>query len=80
MTDPASKSLSPGSDAAIAAYIGRKPGCGCVVAAIVDDPAYRKQTSKDLADFVKRGYGVERVSVETAQVSVARCQHTEVSV
>lgn len=62
------------------AYIGRNPECGCVVAIVVDDPEYRKATAKDVSDFVKAGYAVERVSIEEGSRLIGhRCQRQKVS-
>lgn len=45
------------------AYVGRKV-CGCVCAAIVDDPAHKKEVAEDIADWIKSGLTIDRVSVE----------------
>jgi hypothetical protein len=44
-------------------YVGRKP-CGCIVAVVVDEPKYPKDTGKDVAAFIRRGYTVERITLE----------------
>lgn len=48
-------------------YIGRKT-CGCVVAAVVDDPtdppACRAFTAREVAKMIGRGLAVERVTVQ----------------
>lgn len=44
-------------------YIGRK-SCGCVVAARVDTGD--KDTANDVADFIKSGLSIERVTHEVA--------------
>ncbi len=49
-------------DANEPAYIGRAP-CGCVRLAIVDTPAGRRDTAKELAAAVRDGYTIERTTV-----------------
>jgi hypothetical protein len=60
------------------AYVGTKP-CGCTVAAVVDDPAYRKDTARSVAEFIADGLNVERVSLESARVTLTTCRCTPVS-
>lgn len=54
------------SEQATYTYIGRS-ACGCVRSAVVDHPTDRKTTAKCLADFVKSGQVVERVTSEMAK-------------
>ena len=57
-------------------YIGKWPDCGCVTAACVDDPAHKKDTAKFIADLIKDGRVVERISPEHWHtVKLGRCQH-----
>ena len=64
------------TDTEAMAYIGRR-NCGCVVAVSVDTPFYRRDVAKDLAEFIRRGYTVERVTVEQAkQMLQPHCEHT----
>lgn len=58
------------------AYVGKKP-CGCIVAFVVDDPKYPKDTAKSVAEFIRSGYAVERVTVEESRKIVSRCIHRE---
>ena len=56
-------------------YIGTKPECGCNVAVVVDEPQYAKETARDVADFIKRGYSVSHIEVEEGGVPIQRCPH-----
>ena len=56
------------------AYIGIK-SCGCCVAATVDDPKYRDEVAKDISEFIKSGYYVERVKIDDAKIKLSRCIH-----
>lgn len=56
------------------AYIGRAK-CGCIRGAVVDDPKKPSMVAKWLAGFVKSGYAIEHVSVETVAVEMKRCPH-----
>lgn len=53
------------------AYIGRCPGCQNIVMGIVDDPEYKKDIAKQVADGIKNGLQVERVPLP---VKFARCK------
>lgn len=55
-------------------YIAKK-SCGCIIAACVDEPKYNKETAKDLASWIKKGYTIERVKTEFARLNLARCNH-----
>ena len=44
-------------------YTG-KAKCGCIVAVVADMPDMPKETAKDVAEFIRGGYTVERVPVE----------------
>lgn len=58
-------------------YIGRKK-CGCVVAARVDaDYRGGEAVAADVADFIKSGYTVERVTTEEARTLLHRCRCAE---
>jgi hypothetical protein len=48
------------------AYIARAD-CGCIVAATIDRPEYRKDVARDTADWIKRGYSIERTTVAEAK-------------
>lgn len=56
------------------AYVGIKD-CGCIVAAAVDVKAHSKDVAKSVADFIKDGLKVERVTVEEAREKLRRCKH-----
>lgn len=57
------------------AYIGRKP-CGCVVALVVDEPRWKRDTAKTVARYVLDGYAVERLTVAEATAALRRCDCT----
>lgn len=46
------------------AYVGRHPICRHMRAVVVDDPAYAKDTANDVAEFIRHGLIVERVTAE----------------
>ena len=58
------------------AYIGVAE-CGCVRAAAADDPNSRQHTAADVADFIRDGLIIERVSVEQAPVKLCWADHVE---
>lgn len=45
------------------AYIGRAP-CGCIRMAVVDDPNHKRDVAREIANAVKHGEAVERVTCE----------------
>ena len=53
-------------------YLARKP-CGCVVAVQVDTPEYSRAVAKEIGNWVRDGYTVERMTVAT--LHIARCPH-----
>jgi hypothetical protein len=55
------------------AYVGIKE-CGCIRAATIDNPSYKKEVRRDVAEFLKWGT-VERVSVERARVQFCGDEH-----
>lgn len=48
-------------------YMAIDPKCGCIVGLVADIPEVRKDTAIDVAEFIKSGYLVERVSRESEQ-------------
>lgn len=58
------------------AYIGQKP-CGCVVAAAVDIPECRKETAKDVAEWIRSGLTVERVPSVKVRTLFKTCRCDE---
>ena len=48
------------------AYIARKP-CGCVVFVTVDDERYKQDTAKEIAECIREGLTVERVTCEAVR-------------
>lgn len=59
------------------AYIGRVPGCGCLVAACVDTPDDPKRVAEWVSSFIKDGLKVERVDTEVVRATLQRCDHGE---
>ena len=55
------------------AYVGRWKTCDCVVAVCVDDPEHAKDVAKNVADYIRRGYRVERLLTETVRTMDWRC-------
>jgi len=45
-------------------YCYRIPGCGCVVAAQVDGPAYKREVAKFKRDVSLRGFELAHLPVE----------------
>lgn len=41
-------------------YVGMLP-CGCGAAIVRDMPEFKQDTAKDVAEFIKLGYAVERL-------------------
>lgn len=61
-------------------YIGRKPGCRCVVAMCVDDPATEKLSAREVAGFIRSGLRVERVTLKRSRAFAYRCAHEPAAV
>ena len=58
------------------AYVATVPGCECIVACVVDDPAHSRDTARDIAVWVRDGLTVERHSVEDVrEMKFRRCVH-----
>lgn len=56
-------------------YVGKKP-CGCVVAAVVDDPNDKPFVARAIARWVKDGLTVEHVTHDyVRQNFTLKCQH-----
>lgn len=49
------------------AYAARFPGMPGYGAVVVDDPKHVKSTAKTVADYVRRGASVERVTLDEAR-------------
>jgi len=45
-------------------YVGRMPGCRCLGVVVVDSKEHMKDTSKTVANAVKNGLEVERMTIE----------------
>lgn len=45
-------------------YVGRQPGCRCLGVVVVDSQEHAKDTAKTVADMVKSGLIIERMTVE----------------
>ncbi len=53
-------------------YIGRY-ACGCAVTAVVDDPTYKKDTAKCIAQWIRDGMSVERGTCADTRLSEWPC-------
>lgn len=51
-------------------YIGRRPGCGHIVGAIVDDGKRPRDVAKFVADMVRDGLTIERTVSSEARVEL----------
>jgi hypothetical protein len=58
--------------AARSCYIGSY-ACGCAVAAVVDDPQFKKDTAKRIAEWVRNGMTVERLTCAATKLSAWPC-------
>ena len=54
------------------AYIARK-SCGCMVAAAVDEPDHREDTANEIAEWIRAGLTVERVTVDYVRANWRTC-------
>jgi len=54
-------------------YVGRKQ-CGCLVFAVVDVPGREKETAKDVAEAIRDGLTIERVTTEYVRVNFTSCK------
>jgi hypothetical protein len=59
-------------------YVARK-SCGCMVAAVVDDAAHKRDVAREMAAWVRDGLTVERVThdVVRAEFVGRKCPHVE---
>lgn len=51
-------------------YVARFPGMPGYGAWCADDPKYKKDTAKTVADWIKRGATIERVTIEAAKAGM----------
>ncbi|MCK9568589.1 hypothetical protein M0R72_06580 [Candidatus Pacearchaeota archaeon] len=58
------------------AYIAVK-SCGCVVGAVVDIPECRKETAKDVAEWIRNGLTIERVPSAEVKTLLKACHCDE---
>jgi hypothetical protein len=62
------------------AYISRKP-CGCIVWAMVDEenpsPQYKRELARELANCIRHGETIERVTAEFVRQQKFDCPHKE---
>lgn len=63
------------ADEGVMCYIGRKKHCGCIVAASVDTDEHTHDVAEDVAEFIRSGLTVERVSLETFRAYKFGCDH-----
>jgi hypothetical protein len=54
-------------------YIGRK-SCGCVVAAVVDNPDRKKDVARSVAGFIKEGLTIEHVTCDYFRKNFKECE------
>jgi hypothetical protein len=59
------------------AYVGIAP-CGCMRAAVVDEPKHAKDVRKDVSGFMRDGLTVERVPVALVRVRLCLDKHPKV--
>lgn len=57
-------------------YIGIKP-CGCVVAWVNDNPAFRKGVAEAVSEFIQCGYQVEAANTDEVRHKLKRCKCEE---
>lgn len=48
-------------------YVARAKECGCAVAVSVDEPQYKSENAKLIAQKVRAGFVVERMTVDEAR-------------
>ncbi len=54
------------------AYVARCK-CGGLVMACVDQPEHRKETAKAVADSIRKGYSIERITCEAIRTTERFC-------
>lgn len=59
------------------AYAGRVPGCGCLVAATIDNPERKKDVAKFVQEMIRDGLEVSRVDTEEVRLTMQTCVHGE---
>lgn len=59
------------------AYAGRVPGCGCLVAATIDNPERKKEVAKFVQEMIADGLEVSRVDSEEVRLIMQDCTHDE---
>lgn len=57
-------------------YALRRPACGHLVAVCVDDDDTKAETARFVADGVRRGFAVERLTVVAVREATDWCQTT----
>lgn len=57
-------------------YVGRRPACGCIVAAVTDQAD--KITAEYVAKFIRDGLIIERVTSEHVRQNMRPCPHVSV--
>lgn len=55
------------------AYVGKCASCGAVRFAAVDRPEDKRQVARDVAEAIRDGFVVERVTVEAARAMPWAC-------
>lgn len=54
-------------------YTGRKV-CGCIVTVMVDAPEHRKENAKELGRWHRKGFAIERMTVEEVREIELGCK------
>ena len=60
----------------IMAYVGKAP-CGCGRLFIVDDPAHKRDTAKEIGKAIRQGLTVTHMPLEDARPLIQRCPHEQ---
>lgn len=59
-------------------YVARPLDCECIAAVTVDEPEHAKDVAKDVANWVRRGFRVDRMTGDVFREMSFRCpEHPE---
>ncbi len=59
-------------------YTATKP-CGCTIAYIINDGNDKRSVAKEVSNWIRCGYVVDRVSLAEAEENVKECKCEEVA-
>lgn len=66
------------SDEITFSYVGRE-NCGCITFAMIDDPAYAKETAREVAKVIRSGRLITRMTTKEALADplffLGKCPH-----